>query len=198
MNLKKLFLTGSGYCYLIICSFDKRKRGLELGPDLRLWGFPNIKLHHGSKVSIGRKSTLLSSSSSNAIGLAHGVVIRTLTAEATILIGEKAGISGATIVAREKIIIGKRALLGANCVIVDNDFHPLERSGRAANSQLNIRTSPVIIGDDVWIGMGATVLKGVTIGYGAIVAAGSLVTHDVMPMEIVAGIPARKVGTVPD
>lgn len=52
----------------------------------------------------------------------------------------------------------------------------------------------IIVGDDVWIGYGATVLSGVTIGDGAIVAACSLVTKDVMPFSIVAGSPAMNVG----
>jgi virginiamycin A acetyltransferase len=51
-----------------------------------------------------------------------------------------------------------------------------------------------VIGDDVWIGFGAVVLSGVTIGRGAIVAAGSVVISDVQPYEIVAGNPARHVG----
>jgi acetyltransferase-like isoleucine patch superfamily enzyme len=52
----------------------------------------------------------------------------------------------------------------------------------------------IIIGDDVWVGFGAIVLSGVEVGRGAIVAAGTIVTKDVAPYSIVAGIPAKKVG----
>jgi acetyltransferase-like isoleucine patch superfamily enzyme len=52
---------------------------------------------------------------------------------------------------------------------------------------------PIVIEDDVWLGMRAIVLKGVTIGRGSVVSAGSVVTHDVAPYSVVAGVPARLV-----
>jgi acetyltransferase-like isoleucine patch superfamily enzyme len=55
----------------------------------------------------------------------------------------------------------------------------------------SVTKGPIVVGDDVWIGYGATVLSGVTIGQGAIVAAGSIVTHDVAPYSIVGGNPAK-------
>ena len=54
----------------------------------------------------------------------------------------------------------------------------------------------MIVGDDAWIGAGAAVLRGVTLGEGAVVAAGSVVTSDVAPMTIVAGNPARFVRSI--
>ncbi len=54
-----------------------------------------------------------------------------------------------------------------------------------------IVTTPVIVGDDVWIGHGAVILRGVTIGTGSIIAAGSVVRSDVPPFSIVGGVPAR-------
>ncbi|NCW89911.1 MAG: acyltransferase [Rhodocyclales bacterium] len=56
------------------------------------------------------------------------------------------------------------------------------------------RRGPIVIGDDVWIGADATVLRGVTIGHGAIVGANSVVTRDVAPFSIVGGVPARVIG----
>lgn len=58
-----------------------------------------------------------------------------------------------------------------------------------------ITTSPVIVGDDVWIGYGATILKGVEIGNGAIIAAGAVVTSNVAPYTIVGGVPAKIIKT---
>jgi acetyltransferase-like isoleucine patch superfamily enzyme len=57
-----------------------------------------------------------------------------------------------------------------------------------------VRVAPVDIGDDVWIGRGALVLPGVTIGDGAVVAAGAVVTKDVPAGSVVAGVPAKVVG----
>ena len=58
----------------------------------------------------------------------------------------------------------------------------------------DVKKASIRIEDDAWIGFNAAILRGVTIGRGAIVAAGALVTHDVEPYTIVAGIPARKIG----
>ena len=56
--------------------------------------------------------------------------------------------------------------------------------------------APIVVGKDVWIGAHATILKGVTIGDGAIIAAGAVVTRDVPPNTIAAGVPARVVKTI--
>lgn len=67
------------------------------------------------------------------------------------------------------------------------------RAGQKMNQQPNT-TAPIVLHDDVWLGARAIVLPGVTIGTGAIVAAGSVVTRDVQPMSIVGGSPARTIG----
>ena len=59
-------------------------------------------------------------------------------------------------------------------------------------------TKPVVIEDYVWVGTRATILSGVTIGYGAIVAAGSVVTRDVKPFSVVGGVPAKEIGERPE
>jgi galactoside O-acetyltransferase len=56
------------------------------------------------------------------------------------------------------------------------------------------RRGPIVVGDDVWIGANATVLRGITIGRGAVVGANSVVTRDVAPFSIVGGVPARVIG----
>lgn len=88
----------------------------------------------------------------------------------------------------DAVTIGHRVAIAARTVIMDTDHHDL--TGARA------RTAPVVIGDDVWIGMGATILKGVTIGSGAVIAAGSIVVRDVAPGMLVAGSPARDIRTV--
>jgi acetyltransferase-like isoleucine patch superfamily enzyme len=80
-------------------------------------------------------------------------------------------------------------------VVVDTDFHPLdplERKGRPQNA----KTAPVLIEDDVFIGMNCLILKGVTLGKGCVIGAGSVVTRTVPSMSIAAGNPARVVGGI--
>ncbi len=57
------------------------------------------------------------------------------------------------------------------------------------------RALPIVIGDDVWIGANATILRGITIGQGAIIAAHAVVVKDVQPFEIVGGVPAKTIGS---
>lgn len=83
---------------------------------------------------------------------------------------------------KKSISIGEHVFIAENVVIRDGDAHHLIGSDRYA---------PVIIGDDVWIGTNAIILKGITIGDGAVIAAGSVVTHSVPPKCLVAGVPAK-------
>lgn len=90
------------------------------------------------------------------------------------------------IISKERVTIGRRCQIAFGVTISDHDFHRTFDNGIQ-----NPETLPVVIGDGVWIGMNATILKGVTIGDGAIVAAGAVVTRDVPPRAMVAGVPAR-------
>jgi acetyltransferase-like isoleucine patch superfamily enzyme len=117
-------------------------------------------------------------------------------------VGEFTLLNGAIIMAEERIEIGSHCLISWNVGIADSDFHPLDPVQRRIDAMAlapffkdrpprpEIRTKPVIIKDNVWIGMGAVILKGVTIGENSVVAAGSIVTKDVPPSTVVAGNPA--------
>lgn len=83
----------------------------------------------------------------------------------------------------EEINIGNDVAISHNVIIRDSDNHSI--TGQSAFS------APIIIGNHVWIGMNAIILKGVTIGDGAVIAAGSIVTHDIPPNSLAAGIPAK-------
>jgi len=90
------------------------------------------------------------------------------------------------IISKNRVTIGRNCQIAFGVTISDHDFHKTYTNGVQ-----NIETSPVVIGDGVWIGMNAIILKGVTIGNGAIVAAGSIVTRDIPPRAMVAGVPAK-------
>ena len=125
----------------------------------------------------------------------YGVVslqrgVRIVVDNGALRIGHGTNINGLS-----KIFVGSAVTIGRMCTvswdvqITDNDFHAITIDGVAQPM-----TAPVVIGDQVWIGTGAIVLKGVTIGDGAVVAAHAVVTGDVEPGTVVAGVPARPVG----
>lgn len=87
------------------------------------------------------------------------------------------------IVCEKRIIIGKNCKIAWDVVIMDSDLHPM-------NSE-PIVNKPVFIEDDVWIGCRAIILKGVTIGKGAIIAAGSVITKNIPPYTVWGGAPAK-------
>lgn len=95
-----------------------------------------------------------------------------------------------------KILVADAITIGAGCTfswdvqLLDNDFHTMTVDGKQQPS-----SAPIVIGDRVWVGTRAIVLKGVTIGDGAVVAAGAIVTKDVPAGAVVAGIPAKVIGS---
>ena len=94
---------------------------------------------------------------------------------------------GASIYADRAITIGNRVRIGPYTSIADTDFHdPYDHS-------VVPEGSAVVIEDDVWLGARCTVLKGVRIGRGAVVATGAIVTKDVPAFTVVAGVPATHI-----
>lgn len=129
----------------------------------------------------------------NEVVVKEGCRICSCNKYAKITIGERTTIGYHTFIfASEEITIGSDCLIAPFVYIVDSD-HGIKRS-IPINQQPNI-TSPIRIGDDVWIGAGATILKGVRIEEGAVIAAGSVVKQDVESYQIVGGIPAKILGT---
>src|SRR4030081_2478828 len=122
-------------------------------------------------------------------------------------IGDFTLLNGALIMAEDKIKIGSHCLVSWNVGIADSDFHPLEPAQRLIDAQAlapyfkdrpprpKLKTAPVKIGDNVWIGMNAVILKGVTIGDNSVVEAGAVVTKSIPANTIVAGNPAVVVKT---
>jgi len=110
--------------------------------------------------------------------------------------------AGSRIWSAKKVFIGDRVLISHNVNIHDNISHPLNAELRhedflyilknnGLQSSVDLREKEVIINDDVWIGFNSIILKGVTIGKGAIIGAGSVVTKDVPPYAVVVGHPAK-------
>jgi acetyltransferase-like isoleucine patch superfamily enzyme len=111
---------------------------------------------------------------------------------ARISIGEYTSIwYGTVISAQQEITIGNHCAISWNCTIIDNDMHTLVELDAAV--PVRAADNAVRIGDHVWVGAQAIILKGVTIGANSMVAAGAVVTKDVPPNMLVAGAPARPI-----
>jgi acetyltransferase-like isoleucine patch superfamily enzyme len=156
--------------------------------------FPKIYgtliLNNNGYCKIGDNAVFRSSPHSNYVGLTKKCSLY-IDSGARLIIGNNAGLSGTTIYCANAITIGNNVNLGGNVSIWDTDFHPLDFEDRRAHIEERINTIPVMIGNDVFIGANAMVLKGVNIGDRSIIGAGSVVTKSIPADEIWAGNPAR-------
>jgi acetyltransferase-like isoleucine patch superfamily enzyme len=172
-----------------------RGSGIVIGPGWRFYGLPLWQKHRQSRLVIGAHANLRSTVRSNPLGPTHACILSTRRSTAQLSIGNEFGMTGGAIVCEERITIGHRVYMGANSIITDTDFHPLDPTARQQDPAAG-RTAPVSIGDDVFIGMQVLILKGVTIGAGSVIGAGSIVSRDVPAGMIVAGNPAREIRSV--
>jgi acetyltransferase-like isoleucine patch superfamily enzyme len=169
-----------------------KRTGVSVGPGVRCHGRPLVSLASGSSVSIGPGTTLISSSKRTDLGVSRPVIIRTLTSEARIRIGADCGLSGSTLCAAIGIELGNRVLLGADVMLVDTDFHIVDAVPRRHQGLPPSYTKDMIrIADDVFIGARSIVLKGVSVGAGSVIGAGSVVSRSIPGGVVAAGNPAR-------
>jgi acetyltransferase-like isoleucine patch superfamily enzyme len=168
---------------------------------------PNVKL--GVDCFVERRASFLRFRSTQDVGALLGdrVQIHTCTEfnvepEGAIEIGDDCVLAGAIFMCARRITLGRRVVVSYNVTIADSDFHPVDRRARRRDALANApgadrsarpayESNPVVIEDDVWIGIGAIVLKGTRIERGARIGAGAVVTRDVAPGTTVAGNPAR-------
>lgn len=133
------------------------------------------------QISIGDRTTFWPDVKISCVGTNEKI--------ARLVIGNKCSIGDRTeIHCGESVTIGDKVIIAWDCNIMDRDYHSVD--GRDEH------TAPINIGNGVWIGCRAIILKGINIGESAIVAAGSVVTKDVPPHALVAGNPAQIKKTV--
>jgi len=168
--------------------------GVHVGGDLRMYSLPICRRHRQATIRIGSHVGICNKLTENLAGVLHPTVLVAASPQARLVIGDHVGISGAVIYCTREIVIEDYAALGANVKVYDTDFHPLDHAARRASGPA--ASKPVRICQDAWIGADATILKGVCVGARSIVAAGAVVTKDVPPDTIVAGVPARVIGAV--
>lgn len=180
-----------------------RIMGVEFGPGLRVHN--KVYLESKGRITIGKEFHFTSGDSINPICRNIRGGLYAMTESARIEIGDRVGISSACLWSKERITIGNDVNIGGDCLIMDNDAHPIdylqrrksysEEVGQEAYSK-TIGTAPIRIDDDVWIGARCLILKGVHIGARSVIAAGSVVTRDI-PSDVVAGgNPCRVIKTL--
>lgn len=151
----------------------------------KLWTkrFPN------SSITIGKNCIFISKQTANPLGLSRPCMLSTHRPSARIEIGNGCSFSGTAIGALQSVILGENVRCGANTMITDSDWHTDDpRSGGSAD---------VCIEDNVWLGAGSTVLKGVRIGKNTLIGANSLVVRDIPANVIAAGNPCKVIKTLP-
>lgn len=157
--------------------------GVELGKKCSFHGPVSFKRHPSSHIHIGNDCRFNSAPTSNRIGVNRPCMITTLKPGAEIHIGPGCGFSGTVIAGGKKVVLGKNVRCGANTLIMDTDWH--DDDPRIEPDE------PIKIGNNVWLGVNVTVLKGIEIGDGTIVGAGSLVLSSLPGGVIAAGSPAK-------
>jgi len=108
-----------------------------------------------------------------------------------LVFGNNVGISNSTIVCSRKITIEDNVYVGGDCKIYDTNFHSLLPEARLSRPDTTVATAEIVIRSKCFIGGHSVILKGVTIGTEAVVAAGSVVTRDVPDGEVWGGNPAK-------
>ena len=173
-------------------------KGLSLEGDIIVKGSPIIDIVKGAQTTIGHNVTLNSRNRGYHVAMYSPVKLFADYKGAVISIGANTRIHGSCIHAYKSITIGENCLIAANTNIFDAHGHSLSFeniSNRIFTRDTQSEAKPVVIEDNVWIGLNSIILPGVTIGEGSIVAAGSVVTKNVPPLCITGGNPAKVIRT---
>jgi acetyltransferase-like isoleucine patch superfamily enzyme len=184
-------------------SWQRRRgwiKGWALRPYWRLRAlFGGSRVRVGKRFSLQGKLTIRGPGSvvfGDDVTVASHATPFTHAPDARIVIGDRAFVNGTRFGCGVEIRIGADTDLG-DARIFDTDFHPVSRRRRTDHT-LQPASGAVVIEDNVWVGGGAAVCKGVTVGRDSVIAFGAVVTKDVPPGRIWGGNPARDIGPVPD
>lgn len=166
-----------------------RLAGAEVGKQVKIVGPLRVKRTRGARIEIGDSVNIYSHPAANeVIGRTH-TTLWAMAPGALIKLERKVGCSSVCICAAAGIHIGEGTIIGADAMILDNDFH-LPLPGWEWRNASQETAKPIRIGRGCFIGTRAIILKGVTLGDGAVVGAGAVVTRDVPTGCMATGNPA--------
>lgn len=173
--------------------FFRNSIPMEINSNIR----GKLYISNRGTIKIGKGFTVNSGKNYNPIG--GDIITRLVCVHGGKLeIGEDVGISNSTIFCTSHIEIGNHVMIGGGCKIWDTDFHSLDPIMRTSSKDSQIKSKPIIIKNYAFIGGMSIILKGVMIGSGSVIAAGSVVTKNVPDGEIWGGNPARFIRRVHD
>ena len=177
-----------------VCSFARTKAlfyamNVE-NEGFKSYGVPIVDVRNG-RIRIRKNFRLKNGLNSNTIGFSSPCVL--VADNANLTIGNNVGLSQTALVAcGADIVVGDNVLFGSGVKVYTTDFHSLDYMDRRVPENLSrTKSAPVCIGNDVFIGAGSMILKGVSVGDRAIIGAGSVVSKNVPSDEIWAGNPAK-------
>ena len=159
-----------------------------------------LDIHHGAHVTIGDDFTFTSGESINPLCRNQRGCIVAERAETVIEIGHHVGMSSPCLWAKKRIVIGNYVNIGGDCIIMDSDAHNLNWRVRDSQEMYSpiesmdshtAKCAPIVIEDHVLIGARSIILKGVTIGHGSVIGAGSVVVKDIPANCIAVGNPCK-------
>lgn len=155
-------------------TIGKNNASAQFGNAWELTGFSNstLKIDKGGEIKVNGKFVF------------HTGFFLSVNKNAVLEIGSGYTNNNVEIICFKSIKIGNNVAISKNVIIRDSDNHVI-------NGDFSTVTQPIEIGNDVWIGIGALILKGVKIGDGSIIAAGSVVNKDVPANTLVGGVPAK-------
>jgi acetyltransferase-like isoleucine patch superfamily enzyme len=164
-------------------------KGVRTGRNVIYNGFPIVRRHENSIIFFGDGCRFNSARRSVLIGVQKPCTFVTLQEKSEIVFGNNSGATGSTIVAAKKVKIGNNVMIGANSIIMDTDFHHADPGKRHMIN--DVPAKPVIIEDNVFIGLNSFILKGVTIGENSVIGANSVVMDSIPKNAIAIGNPCK-------
>lgn len=192
-NIRKVTKKEKWKAWLFKLKYGKK---IELKGSLRVLGYlPVCKLPGKARIVLGDKVVLNSDFEKSNTALTYKCTL-VCGFEGLIEIGDNTMLNGVAITAYKKVSIGKNCQIASSTLIADTDFHPVDHTTREKEvlghkiDYAWVGKKEVSIGNNVWIGWGSTILKGVTIGDNCIIAAGSIVVNDIPANSMAAGNPA--------